>query len=84
MLAVFPFDREPDAVALANDSAYGLTTGVWTRNLNRALRLSKVLDSGTVYINRYFASGVELPLGDSRTAAWATSAGVYRSIGTAR
>jgi acyl-CoA reductase-like NAD-dependent aldehyde dehydrogenase len=63
VLAAFPFDQEPEAVALANASAYGLTTGVWTRDLNRALRLSKALDSGTVYVNRYFASGVELPLG---------------------
>lgn len=63
VLAVFPFDDEAEAVALANDSDYGLTAGVWTRDLDRALRLSKVLDVGTVYINRYFASGVELPLG---------------------
>lgn len=63
VLAVFPFDEEPEAVSLANGTSYGLTTGVWTRDLDRALRLSKALDSGTVYINRYFASGVELPLG---------------------
>jgi (Z)-2-((N-methylformamido)methylene)-5-hydroxybutyrolactone dehydrogenase len=44
------------AVALANDTDYGLSAGVWTTNLTRALRVSCRLEAGAVWVNTWFAS----------------------------
>ncbi|KAB2349617.1 aldehyde dehydrogenase family protein [Actinomadura rudentiformis] len=50
---VLPFDTEEEAVALANDSVYGLAAGVWTRDLGTAQRMFRRLDTGTVWVNTY-------------------------------
>jgi aldehyde dehydrogenase (NAD+) len=64
VLAVLPFDDEADAIALANDTPYGLVAGVWTQNASRQTRLSKKLRCGQVFLNCYGAGGgVELPFG---------------------
>lgn len=63
VLAVLPFDDEDDAVALANDSDYGLGAGIHTRDLDRALRLADRVDAGYVMINEYFAGGPAVPFG---------------------
>ncbi|MFI0443988.1 aldehyde dehydrogenase family protein [Actinomadura sp. 6N118] len=48
-----PFDTEEEAIALANDSVYGLAAGVWTRDLGTAQRMFRRLDTGTVWVNTY-------------------------------
>lgn len=53
MGAVQAFDDDEEAVALANDTTYGLAAGVWTRELDRAWRVGRALDAGTVWINTY-------------------------------
>jgi aldehyde dehydrogenase (NAD+) len=50
---VMPFDSEDEAVALANDSTYGLAAGIWTRDLNRSHRMASRLEAGTVWVNTY-------------------------------
>jgi phenylacetaldehyde dehydrogenase len=50
---VMPFDTEEEAVALANDSDYGLAAGVWTGSLARAHRTAAALEAGTVWVNTY-------------------------------
>jgi len=56
VLAVLPFDDEEEAVALANDTDYGLSAGVWTTDLGRALRVSSRLQAGAIWVNTWFAS----------------------------
>ncbi|WP_019631389.1 aldehyde dehydrogenase family protein [Actinomadura atramentaria] len=50
---VLPFDTEEEAVALANDSVYGLAAGVWTRDLGTAQRMFRELETGTVWVNTF-------------------------------
>jgi phenylacetaldehyde dehydrogenase len=51
--AILPFDSEEEAIALANDSEYGLAAGVWTGSLARAHRTAAALEAGTVWVNTY-------------------------------
>ena len=61
---VMPFADEAQAVAMANDSDYGLVAAVWTAQGARQMRLARELESGQVFINNYGAGGgVELPFG---------------------
>ncbi|GAB13283.1 aldehyde dehydrogenase [Arthrobacter globiformis NBRC 12137] len=51
VLSILPFRSEEDAVRMANDSAYDLSAAVWTRDVSRALRLSRRIHAGTVWVN---------------------------------
>ena len=64
VLSVLPFEDESDAVRLANGTDYGLMAAVWSRDANRAVRVSRGIKSGQVYINAFGAGGgIELPFG---------------------
>ena len=64
VLAALPFNDEADAIALANDTDYGLIAAVWTENGGRQQRVAKAIRCGQVFINCYGAGGgVELPFG---------------------
>ena len=51
--AIIPFETEDEAIAIANDSPFGLNASVWTRDINRALRVVRDLDSGMVSVNSH-------------------------------
>lgn len=64
VLAVSPFNSLREAVELANGTDFGLIAGVWTTNLSTALRMTKDIIAGQIFVNTYGASGgVELPFG---------------------
>ena len=63
VLVVMPFDSEEQAIALANDTIYGLAGGVWTRDGAKALRVAQAVRAGTMYVNTYNWSPIELPWG---------------------
>jgi aldehyde dehydrogenase (NAD+) len=63
VLSVIPFDTEDDAVAIANDSRFGLGAGVWTRDMGRAIRMAERVQSGTVWVNTYRAGSFMSPFG---------------------
>ena len=64
MLTTLAFSNFDEAVSIANDSEYGLAAGVWTNDINKAIRASREIRAGTVYINNY-EEGVDstIPLG---------------------
>lgn len=63
VLSVIRFDDEKDAVAIANDSRYGLGAGVWTSDMGRAFRMAEAIESGTVWVNTYRAVSYMMPFG---------------------
>lgn len=63
VLTVTSFDTEAEAVALANDTAYGLAAAVWTANLSRAHRMVRRIRAGLVHVNTYGGSDLTVPLG---------------------
>lgn len=63
VLAIIRFADEDEAVAIANDSNFGLAAGVWTTDIGRALRMSERIQSGTVWVNTYRAVSYMSPFG---------------------
>jgi acyl-CoA reductase-like NAD-dependent aldehyde dehydrogenase len=59
VLAVIPFETEDEAVELANASPYGLAGGVWTGSLSAALRVTKAVRTGKVFVNNYSDAGLD-------------------------
>ena len=66
VLSVIRFKTEAEAVAMANDSAYGLQASVWSDNINRAHRVARALRAGTVHVNQYDEDDITVPFGGFR------------------
>ncbi len=56
VVGVMPFKTEEEMIELANDTNYGLASGIWTQNIDRAMRFANQIEAGTVWINTYRAS----------------------------
>jgi len=63
VLSVIRFKTEDEAVALANDSSYGLQASVWSRHIDRAHRVARELKVGTVHVNQYDEDDITVPFG---------------------
>jgi acyl-CoA reductase-like NAD-dependent aldehyde dehydrogenase len=63
VVTVLPFDDEADAIALANDTAYGLSGSIWTDNLSRALRVAGAVESGNLSVNSHSSVRYNTPFG---------------------
>jgi acyl-CoA reductase-like NAD-dependent aldehyde dehydrogenase len=63
VLSIIPFEDTDDALAIANDTRFGLSAALWTSNLSRAHTLAARLQAGTVWINNFDTSGITAPFG---------------------
>ncbi|QYX57323.1 aldehyde dehydrogenase [Roseovarius sp. SCSIO 43702] len=70
VLSVIPFDTEDEAIAMANDSVYGLAASVWTDDLSRACRVSDRLMAGTVSVNTVDALSAQTPFGGMKQSGF--------------
>jgi (Z)-2-((N-methylformamido)methylene)-5-hydroxybutyrolactone dehydrogenase len=75
VLSIIPFETEEEAIAIANDTRYGLASGVWTTNLNRALRVSQAIQAGTVWVNTYRAIAAQVPFGGLKESGFGRERG---------
>jgi len=66
VLATLTFRDEAEAIAIANDSHYGLAAAVWTHDLTTAHRMARAIRSGMVYVNCYDADDITVPFGGFR------------------
>lgn len=63
VVAVLPFEDEADGIRLANDTDYGLSGSIWTRDLSRAIRVSRAVESGTLSVNSHSSVRYGAPFG---------------------
>ncbi|UOF92634.1 aldehyde dehydrogenase family protein [Fodinisporobacter ferrooxydans] len=76
VLAVQTFANDEEAIALANGTDFGLSAGVWTADLNRAMRMSKEIKAGTVWINTYNKNFPEAEFGGYKQSGLGRTRGV--------
>jgi betaine-aldehyde dehydrogenase len=77
VVCIRPFDDEKQMLAEVNDSPYGLSGSIWTRDLDRALRVARAVESGVLSINSNSSVHVEAPFGGFKQS------GIGRDLGMA-
>ncbi len=75
VVTILPFDDDDEAIALANNSTYGLAATAWTSNLGRAHRLAKRLKAGTVGLNCQMQFDHSMPFGGYKQSGWGYESG---------
>lgn len=75
VLAIIPFDEEEEAVKIANDIPFGLASGLWTRDISRAMRLIPRMKSGVVWVNTYRMVAAQAPFGGTKESGFGRERG---------
>ena len=76
VISVLPFDDLDEVARRANDTQYGLAAGLWTKDISRAHRLSRLLRAGTVWINCYGVSDPAMPFGGYKASGYGRESGL--------
>jgi aldehyde dehydrogenase (NAD+) len=76
VLSIIGFDDEKEAVSIGNDVIYGLAAGVWTRDIGRAIRMSKAIKAGLVWVNTYRAYSFMVPIGGTKHSGIGRESGI--------
>ena len=74
---VRPFDDEDEAIALANDSQYGLAAAVWTRDLTRAHRVARAMEAGLTWVNCWYLRDLRTPFGGLKLSGMGREGGEH-------
>ena len=85
VLAAIPFDEPEEALAIANDSEFGLAAGVWTADMRLALKMSEQLEAGSVWVNTYRDISYTTPFGGYKKSGIGREngvAGIYEYLQT--
>ena len=77
VLAVLPFDTDDEAIALANDTPYGLAASAWTRDVYRSLRATREIKAGCVWINDHIPIVSEMPHGGMKESGFGKDMSSY-------
>ncbi|MCY4151630.1 MAG: aldehyde dehydrogenase family protein [Aestuariivita sp.] len=76
VLTVQSFETVEEAIAIANDTVYGLAASVWSKNIDKALTVMRRVKAGRFWINTTLSGGPELPLGGFKQSGWGREAGM--------
>ncbi|GAA0975753.1 aldehyde dehydrogenase [Acrocarpospora macrocephala] len=76
VVVIIPFETEDEAVALANDSDFGLVGGVFTSDMSRAIRVAESIEAGQVYINSWSTQSVQMPFGGHKHSGYGREKGI--------
>jgi acyl-CoA reductase-like NAD-dependent aldehyde dehydrogenase len=76
VLSVMTFREEEEVVSMANDSSYGLAAGVWTKDIQRAHKIAREIQAGTVWINTYRAVSYASPFGGYKQSGYGREMGI--------
>ncbi len=75
--AIIPFDSEPEAIRIANDTHYGLAAAVWSRDIFKAFRMVKAMRAGIVWVNTMQPTYVEAPWGGYKQSGYGRELGPW-------